>query len=81
MEGRGYHKLPFFLYQSRKNHWIIYNFEDFMKLNTQDTRLDYRSGGGGGGGGGWHDILDVLDNIRKANFFENLNGKSNILKK
>ena len=54
-----------------------------MKLNTQDTRLDYRSWGGGGGGGGegWHDILDVLDNIRKANFFENLNGKSNILKK
>ena len=38
-------------------------------------------GGGGAGGGGWHDILDVLDNIRKANFFENLNGKSNILKK
>ena len=37
--------------------------------------------GGGAGGGGWHDILDVLDNIRKANFFENLNGKSNILKK
>lgn len=69
-------QLPFFLYQSWKNHWIIYNFEDFMKLNTQDTRLDYRSGGGG-----WHDILDVLDNIRKANFFENLNGKSNILKK
>ena len=50
-----------------------------MKLNTQDTRLEYRSGGGAGGG--WHDILDVLDNIRQANFFENLNGKSNILKK
>ena len=53
-----------------------------MKLNTQDTRLDYRSGGGGGGaGGGGRGILGVFEKIRKANFFENLNGKSNILKK